>query len=163
MQVSNEIETVKRRILDLFEDPICKILLKKSFFTEIQLETLLLDYLTHEIAEVNVTQLSKALARQRSKGKSRGSYNRVLHQSRSKLEETIYSILLLGYLGILGDIRISSFIETSEKMQEYLKLRHSQQLEDKMNLEINKKPKNRLEIENALRKQLYQLVSKSES
>lgn len=159
MQVPNEIETVKRRISDIFKDPICKILLKKSFFTEIQLETLLLDYLTHEIAEVNITQLSKALARQKSKGKSRGSYNRVLRQSRNKLEETIYSILLLGYLGILGDTRISTFIETSEKMQEYLKLRHSQALEDKTTLKINKKTRKRLEVETALRKQLYQLVS----
>jgi hypothetical protein len=163
MEHSNDIENVKKKILDLFEDPICKILLNKSFFTEIQLEILLLDYLTYGITEPKVTQFSKALARQISKGRTRGSYNRVLHQSRNKLEYTLYSILLLGYLGILGDIRISTFIETSEKMQEYLKLRYSLLLDDKTSLDSNIKPAKRLELETALRKQLYQLISKPES
>jgi hypothetical protein len=48
-------------------------------------------------------------------------------------------------------------------MQEYLKLRYSLLLDDKTGLDSNIKPAKRLELETALRKQLYQLISKPES
>jgi len=159
LQISSEIELVRKKIKSLFQDPLCKILMEKSFFTEIQLETLLIDYLTYQTIEPNITQTSKAQARQRAKGKSRGSYNRVLRQSRTKLEKTLYSMLLLGYLGIIGDPRCSTFIEISQRMNEYLEVYRSRAIETTKTPTQRKTAKESAEMETELRKQLYQILS----
>lgn len=159
MQITSEIEHVQKRISGLFQDPLCKILMEKSFFTEIQLETLLIDYLTYGTMEPRIPQSSKTLARQKAKGRSRGSYNRVLRQARTKLEKTLYSMLLLGYLGILGHSRWTSFIETSDKMQQYLELRSREPTQPYLKLSGEKGLAKRTEMEKMLREQLYLLVS----
>ena len=159
MHPPNELEIVQKRITSLFSDPLCKILMEKSFFTEIQLEALLIDYFTYQTLELDINQSSKAQARLRAKGKSRGSYNRVLRQSRNKLEKTLCSTLLLGYLGILGDARISKFTEISQKMQEYLETRRHGGTETPTSPVERDSPEKGPEDEIELRRQLYQLIS----
>jgi len=159
LQTTSEIELIQKRISSLFQDPLCRILMEKSFFTEIQLETLLIDFLTYQTIEPRITQSSKGRSRQRAKGRSRGSYNRVLKQSRTKLEKALCSMLLLGYLGILGDTRSSTFIETSRKMQEYLEIHHHSPTDTDLIPSETKGPRKRAEIEMQLRRQLYQLLS----
>jgi hypothetical protein len=103
--------------------------------------------------------MSKAEARQFAKGRTRGSYNRVLRQSKNKLEKALCSVLLLGYLGILGDARTSKFSEISEHMQEYLEIRQNSLSRDN---HITAAPIERnasLESETELRKRLYGLLS----
>jgi hypothetical protein len=159
MQTPNEIEIVRNKISSLFQDPLCKILMEQSFFTQIQLEALLIDYLTYQATEVNITQQLKAQSRQLAKGKSRGSYNRVLRQARKKLDKTLHSMLLLGYLGTLGDTRIQSFVDTSQKMQEYIGMRQYRLLESKKEPVSPDTKKEKLETEAELRKHLYQLIT----
>jgi hypothetical protein len=137
--------------------------MEKSFFTEIQLETLLIDFLTYDAVEPRISQSYKAQARQKSKGRSRGSYNRVLRQARTKLEKTLYSMLLLGYLGILGDTRTSTFVEASQSMQEYLKIRHNESTKAQTTAKGGDSHGKRLETETELRKRLYKLVSGTET
>jgi hypothetical protein len=158
MSTAEEIENAQKGIKSFLQEPLCEILLKKSFFTEIQLETLLIDHMIGESADQRVTQEKKAKARRVSKGRSRGAYNRVLQQSRKKLEKTLYSILLMGYLGILADVRISTLSEASEKLQNYINSVRSRQTSPKPSSKGRKRVENEAIIENILRRELYDLL-----
>jgi hypothetical protein len=156
---AEELETIQKRITGLFHDPLCRILIEKSFFTTIQLEALLIDYLTYQNPDPAINQVSKATARQFAKGRTRGSYNRVLRQSKSKLEKALCSVLLLGYLGILGDARTSKFNEISEHMQEYLEVRQNSLSKGKHIATAPIESKSSPESETELRERLYSLLS----
>ena len=155
----DELDTIQKRIAGLFHDPLCRILIEKSFFTTIQLEALLIDYLTYQNPDPAINQISKAEARQFARGRTRGSYNRVLRQSKNKLEKALCSVLLLGYLGILRDARTSKFSEISENMQEYLEIRQNSLSRDNhittAQIERNASPESATE----LRRRLYGLLS----
>jgi len=75
------------------------------------------------------------------------------------LEKTLYSMLLLGYLGILGDVRSSMFIEASRKMQEYLELRHRRSTKTNSTAEDSENIRKGAEMEANLREQLHQTLS----
>jgi hypothetical protein len=158
MSTAEEIENAQKGIKSFLQEPLCETLLKKSFFTEIQLETLLIDHMIGESVDQRVTQEKKAKARRVSKGRSRGAYNRVLQQSRKKLEKTLYSILLMGYLGILADVRISTLIEASEKLQDYINSVRSRQTSPKPSSKGRERVENEAIIENILRRELYDLL-----
>ena len=158
MSTAEEIENAQKGIKSFLQEPLCEILLKKSFFTEIQLETLLIDHMIGESVDQRVTQEKKAKARRVSKGRSRGAYNRVLQQSRKKLEKTLYSILLMGYLGILADVRISTLSEASEKLQDYINSVRSRQTSPKPPSKGRERVENEAIIENILRRELYDLL-----
>jgi hypothetical protein len=161
MAIAEEIENAQKGIKSFLQEPLCEILLKKSFFTEIQLETLLIDHLIGESVDQRVTQEKKAKARRISKGRSRGAYNRVLQQSRKKLEKTLYSILLMGYLGILADVRVSTLIEASEKLQDYINTVRSRQGSPKNPSKGREGIENEAIIEKILRRELYNLLAGS--
>ena len=158
MVIAEEIENAQKDIRSFLHEPLCRILLEKSFFTEIQLETLLIDHMMEQTLEQRVTQEEKAKARKVSKGRSRGAYNRVLQQSRRKLEKTLYSVLLMGYLGILEDIRVSTLRDASEKLQDYINTVRSRQTGPKATPRGRKNGENETIIENILRKELYDLL-----
>ena len=158
MSTAEEIENAQKGIKSFLQEPLCEILLKKSFFTEIQLETLLIDHMIGESVDQRVTQEKKAKARRVSKGRSRGAYNRVLQQSRKKLEKTLYSILLMGYLGILADVRISTLSEASEKLQDYMNSVRSRQTSPKPSSKGMERVENEAIVENILKRELYDLL-----
>jgi hypothetical protein len=158
MSTAEEIENAQKGIKSFLQEPLCEILLKKSFFTEIQLETLLIDHMIGESVDQRVTQEKKAKARRVSKGRSRGAYNRVLQQSRKKLEKTLYSILLMGYLGILADVRISTLSEASEKLQDYINSVRSRQTSPRPSSKGGERVENEAIIEKILRRELYDLL-----
>ena len=58
----------------------------------------------------------------RSKKVSRGSFSRTLSQARSNIISSIYTILLLTYLGIFDTSPFDEYRDLTEKMSEYLSI-----------------------------------------
>ena len=100
------------------EDPLVKILYKNSNLTKIQLETLLIDVLAENMSRKPLKYEEKA--RIRFLAVSRGAFNRSLKQARQNIIRSIYTILLLGYVGILEDISLESYIEVANKLKGYI-------------------------------------------
>lgn len=101
-------------------DPIIKILSNNSNLTKIQLETLLIDFLSPNMAGKALTNEEKALLRLAKAGISRGAFNRTLRQARKNVIQSIYTILLLGYLGIFDDTRLDPYLEAAGKLRDYV-------------------------------------------
>ena len=99
-------------------DPLVKILAKNSNLTKIQLETLLIDVLAENIADKNLKYDEKAKIR--ILAVSRGAFNRSLRQARHNVTQSIYTILLLGYLGVLEEISLEPYLEAANKLKEYI-------------------------------------------
>lgn len=102
------------------EDPIVKILAKKSHLTKTQLETLLIDILAENISGKPLKYDEKARLRLTKAKISRGSFNRTLRQAEENVIKSIYTVLLLGYLGIFESTTLDPYIETANKLQEYI-------------------------------------------
>jgi hypothetical protein len=100
-------------------DPIAKILAKNSNLTKTQLETLLIDLLVENISGKSLRYDQKA--RLRLSAVSRGAFNRTLRQARRNIIQSIYTILLLGYLGVFEDTRLDPYLEIANKLQTYTK------------------------------------------
>ena len=103
-----------------FKDHVAGILLKHSNLTKIQYESLIIDLITEKISEINLTYTEKALLR--SKNVSRGSFSRTLSQARKNIISSIYTILLLSYIGIFEDAPFDEYLILSEKLREYVKI-----------------------------------------
>jgi hypothetical protein len=99
-------------------DPMVKILSKNSNLTKIQLETLLIDVLAENIADKQLKYEEKAQIR--FLAVSRGAFNRSLRQARRNVLQSIYTVLLLGYLGILEEISLEPYIEVSNRLKTYI-------------------------------------------
>lgn len=103
-----------------FKDPVAAILLKNSNLTTIQFETLIIDFLTLNITDNILSFNEKALLR--SKRVSRGSFSRTLSQARSNIISSIYTLLLLSYLGVLDLNPFEEYRDLSHKLSEYSSL-----------------------------------------
>jgi hypothetical protein len=101
-------------------DPIVKILTKNSQLTKTQLETLLIDVLAENISGKQLKYDEKASFRLTKTKISRGSYNRTLKQSRENVIKSIYTVLLLGYLGIFESTTLDPYLEIANKLHEYV-------------------------------------------
>jgi hypothetical protein len=101
-------------------DPIVKILAKNSQLTKTQLETLLIDVLAENISDKQLKYDEKASLRLTKAKISRGSFNRTLKQSRENVIKSIYTVLLLGYLGIFESTTLDPYLEIANKLHEYV-------------------------------------------
>ncbi len=101
-------------------DPIVKILTKNSHLTKTQLETFLIDVLAENMAGKSLRYEEKAKLRLLRTGISRGAFNRTLKQARRNIIQSVYTILLLGYLGIFEDTRLDPYLEAANKLQAYM-------------------------------------------
>ena len=99
-------------------DPMVKTLSKNSNLTKIQLETLLIDVLAENISDKSLKYDEKA--KLRISVVSRGAFNRSLRQARQNVTQSIYTILLLGYLGILEEISLEPYLEAANKLKIYI-------------------------------------------
>ena len=100
-------------------DPIVKILANNSHLTMTQLETLLIDALADNMASKHVKYDEKAKLRQTKAAVSRGSFNRTLRQAKKNVIQSIYTILLLGYLGLIENTDLYPYLEASNKLKAY--------------------------------------------
>jgi len=108
-------------------DPILKVLLKGSNLTESQLETLLIDLVIEDSFGTHIPYEEKASLRSRgqsqSTGVSRGAFNRTLQQARTNVTRCLYTMLLLGYLGLFEFTVFRPFEEIATKIGDYRKVR----------------------------------------
>ncbi|RJS84316.1 hypothetical protein CW706_04340 [Candidatus Bathyarchaeota archaeon] len=96
-------------------------MLKNSQLTKIQLETLLIDVLAEKISGKRIVYEKKAKMRLIKSGVSRGSFNRTLAQARTNVIKSIYTVILLGYLGILDTPNLEPYIEIANRIRDYMK------------------------------------------
>jgi len=113
-------ETVQKWLKRSVDDPIIKILSKNSNLTKTQLESLLIDILSQNITGKSLTNEKKALLRLSKAGISRGAFNHSLKQARKNIIQSIYTILLMGYLGIFDDTRLDPYLEAANKLRDYV-------------------------------------------
>lgn len=113
-------ENVQKWLTSSSKDPIVKILAQNSNLTKTQLETILIDILAVNISEKSLKTDEKAKLRLLKEGVSRGAFNRTLRQARRNVIQSIYTILLLGYLGVFEDTRLDPFLEVANKLRTYM-------------------------------------------
>ena len=113
-------EGVQAWLNGALSDPIVKILAKNSQLTKTQLETLLIDILAENIAGKQLKYDEKAKLRLTKAKISRGSFNRTLKQSKENVIKSVYTVLLLGYLGVFESTILDPYLEIANKLHEYV-------------------------------------------
>ncbi|MDH5374797.1 MAG: hypothetical protein OEZ21_06235 [Candidatus Bathyarchaeota archaeon] len=113
-------ESVQSWLMSSLNDPIVKILAKNSQLTKTQLETLLIDILSENIARKPLKYDEKARLRLTKAKISRGAFNRTLKQAKGNIVKAIYTVLLLGYLGIFESTTLDPYLEIANKLQKYV-------------------------------------------
>ena len=81
----------------LKEDPLFAFLAQRSSLTMVQIDTLL----SYSSVKQNEGSLD-GMVRVRDKTVTKGSFLHTLSQARQNLRASVYSILLLGYIGLLN-------------------------------------------------------------
>jgi hypothetical protein len=113
-------ENVQTWINGSLKDPIAVVLSKNSHLTKTQLETLLIDILAESLSGKQLKYDEKARLRLTKAKVSRGSFNRTLAQAKENVIRSIYTVLLLGYLGVFEDTTLSPYLEIANKLHTYL-------------------------------------------
>jgi hypothetical protein len=108
------------------------LLAKNSQLTKIQLETLLIDLLADNLTGKLLKYDEKADFRLIKAKISRGSFNRTLKQSKKNVIKSIYTVLLLGYLGIFETSTLSPYLEISIKLHDYIEA-YNQSIKEDLN------------------------------
>ena len=108
---------LNKMLENTFNDPIMNILLKYCNLTNIQYESLLIEHYTNNMTDNIITYENKAVYR--SKKVSRGSFRRTLSQARKNVISSIYTILLLSYVGIYDTYPFEEYKNLTEKLSEY--------------------------------------------
>ena len=113
-------ESVQAWLNGALNDPIVRVLAKNSQLTKTQLETLLIDVLAENISGKYLKYDGKARLRLTKAKISRGSFNRTLKQSKENVIKSIYTVLLLGYLGVFESTTLDPYLEIANKLKEYV-------------------------------------------
>jgi hypothetical protein len=113
-------ENVQTWLIRALNDPMVKILSKNSHLTRTQLETLLIDVLSENISGKTLKYDEKARLRLTRSKISRGAFNRTLRQAKENVTRAIYTVLLLGYLGIFESTTLDPYLEVANKLQDYV-------------------------------------------
>ncbi len=113
-------EEVHIWLLASLSDPVAKIIANNSHLTKTQLETFLIDVLAENIAGHALKYDEKASLRLTKAKLSRGAFNRTLKQAKENVTKSIFTILLLGYLGIFETTTLDPYLEMANKLHSYL-------------------------------------------
>lgn len=103
-----------------FEDPITDLLLKNSNLTRTQFETIVIDMLIDLLSDKNITFEQKTLFR--GEKVSRGSFSRSLQQARRNIIKSIFTIVLLSYIGVFDERPFDDYVFLAEKLRDYVDL-----------------------------------------
>jgi hypothetical protein len=117
METTEETQKIIQKAL---QDPITDLLLKKSNLTKIQFETLMIDLLIDVMSEERIPFKEKTLFR--AKTVSRGSFSRTLGQGRRRVISSIFTIVLLSYVGVYDTKPFEEYQNLAEKLREYITL-----------------------------------------
>jgi hypothetical protein len=140
-------EGVQAWLNGALNDPVVKILAKNSQLTRTQLETLLIDVLAENLSNKQLNYDEKARLRLTKSKISRGAFNRTLKQSKENVIKSIYTVLLLGYLGIFESTTLDPYIEIANKLHEYIEAH-------KGNLNEGEDTEDHLKVIDIIRKEL---------
>ncbi len=113
-------EGVQAWLNGALNDSVVKILAKNSHLTKTQLETLLIDVLAENLSNKHLKYDEKAKLRLTKAKISRGSFNRTLKQSKENVIKSIYTVLLLGYLGVFESTTLDPYLEIANKLHDYI-------------------------------------------
>lgn len=113
-------DRVQSWLVSALNDPITNIIAKNSHLTKTQLETLLIDVLSENIAGKALTYDEKARLRLINAKISRGAFNRTLKQAKNNAVKAIYTVLLLGYLGVFESTTLDPYLEIANKLNTYM-------------------------------------------
>lgn len=119
-------ENYQNIIQKTFQDPISDLLLKNSNLTRVQFETLVIDLLTDIISDKKIPFNQKAYFRLRKV--SRGSFSRSLAQARGNVISSIFTIVLLSYMGVFDARPFDDYYFLAEKLKEYVTMLESREL-----------------------------------
>jgi hypothetical protein len=111
-------ENTQKWLKRSLDDPFVGMLAKNSHLTKTQLETLLIDILAENVTEKALKYQEKAKLRLSTV--TRGAFNRTLRQARKNIIRSIYTILLLGYLGVFEDTSLNPYLEIANKLKTYI-------------------------------------------
>lgn len=117
-------EEYQNIIQKTFQDPIADLLLNNSNLTRVQFETLVIDLLTDIISDDKISFNQKTFFRRNKV--SRGSFSRSLSQARGNVISSIFTIVLLSYIGVFDAKPFDDYYFLAEKLKEYVTM-----LEDK--------------------------------
>lgn len=104
------LEQKSSQILD--EDLVLRALFSGSSLTKRQLEALLL-----EAEDYSTGRRRTFEEKARIMGVSRGSYAKILGQALRNITQGLHTLLLLGYLGLLGERRFGWLLELSQALE----------------------------------------------
>jgi len=113
-------ESVQAWLKSSLNDSIVNILSKNSNLTKIQLETFLIDVLSENLSGKQLKFDEKARLRLTKAQISRGSFDRTLKQAKENVVKSVYTILLLGYLGIFKETTLDPYVEIANKLHDYM-------------------------------------------
>ena len=123
-ETMNQLTSGARQVL---REPILKQLQEGSVLSEAQMETLLIDLVVEDSYGSHITYEDKATYRSkrgtRSRGVSRGAFNRTLKQARRNLTRCLYTMLLLAYLGLFEQTIFRPFEEVAARIGDYRRIR----------------------------------------
>lgn len=94
------------------EDPVLAALFRGSSLTRRQVEALLLEAEDYAAGRRRTFEEKARLM-----GVSRGTYAKILGQALRNISQSIHTLLLLGYLGMLGEKRFSWLLELSQALE----------------------------------------------
>jgi hypothetical protein len=158
-----DIEKVREYVANILADPIVNKLLSSSNITPVQFETLLINFLLDEAAGKPVKYKIKGFLRSpskkrkfrpslKTKGVTRGAFRRVLGQACTNVIKSIYSLVLLGYVGILDSPSLHTYLDMSNIISNYM-----EQMELSYGKDQSKEKKAALKI---LEKNLLDMIRK---
>jgi hypothetical protein len=129
------VDRARESIRRLTRDSVTKLLQGNSQLTLAQLETLMADSLS---SEANVKKALRRLYRPSGRRLSRGSFNRTLIQAQNNVIRSIYTVLLLGYVGLYDSAALQPFIQLADTIQSYVQESRQASLGDRFVLrELN--------------------------
>jgi len=100
-------------------DPLAQKLIKNSTLTVSQVQTLLIDVSADLQAGKRLTFEEKSNLRPNGKKISRGAFNRTLKQARRNVIRSSFTLILLGYLDVLGSPRLEPYMEIANRLEAY--------------------------------------------
>lgn len=112
------VDFLKNMGVNIDSDPILKILLRESSLTETQVETLLLEVASKFNSKNNGGEKFDMEFKASLRGVSKGAYARTKTQALNNIKKSVCTLLLLRYIGIIGDDLASLIFELADRLRE---------------------------------------------
>ncbi|MCX6659716.1 MAG: hypothetical protein NTX81_04965 [Candidatus Bathyarchaeota archaeon] len=116
---SSHIDSARKAIIETLKDEILGILLRNSNLTKKQFESFLIGSLSPDFFDRGFASRGRPMLRTDRSSLSRGSFDSTLIQARKNITEAIYTILMLGYTGLLESPQLEPFLEVGNRLRSY--------------------------------------------